>query len=149
MSHYTARPLPHSSALVMFLAKQLDELKGDTTLREIAVKLGYSQGNIISMFKSGECKIPLEKVPALAEALDVDVAHLMRLGLEQYWPDKMNVITEVFSRMVTANEMAFLMEVRKLTNHADPQLTLTTINGRAIPQEIAGVALKVGARGND
>ena len=120
-----SRTLPHAqTALAKFLSTKLTELKGEITLREIAAKLGYPKGNIISMFRTGECRVPLDKIPALAAALHVDVAHLMRLGLEQYWPDKMQVITEVFSRVVTTHEMALISELRKRTNNSDPKLRL-------------------------
>ena len=117
------RSEPHSK-LARFLDKRLDELKGTTTLLEIARKLGYPRGHIISMFRADQAKVPLDKIPVLAEALDVDVGHLMRLGLEQYWPDKMEVITRVFSRIVTENEFELILEIRERTKDADPKLTI-------------------------
>lgn len=109
--------------MAKYLDKQLGALKGEMTLREVAAKLGYPKSNIISMFRTGETKVPLDKIPALADALHVDVAHLMRLGLEQYWPEKMSVITEVFSRMVTAHEMELVELFRDVVKDADPKLT--------------------------
>ena len=38
------------------------------------------------MFKRGEVKVPLNKIPLLAKAINADPAHLFRLALEQYWP---------------------------------------------------------------
>ncbi len=118
--------------LAAFLDKRLDELKGTATLAEIARKMGYPRGHILSMFRADQAKVPLEKIPALAEALDVDVGHLMRLGLEQYWPDKMDVITKVFSRIVTDNEFELVREIREWTSDADPKLTLRDL--RHLPE---------------
>jgi len=112
------------TAMAKFLSRKLTELKGEKTATEIARSLGYNQGNLISMFKRGEAKVPLDKIPALAKALNVDIAHLMRLGLEQYWPDKLAVISHAFGHIVTANELALLQEVRERTDNLDPKLSV-------------------------
>lgn len=109
------------SRMARYLGRQIEALKGEVSQREIATKLGYPKSNIISMFKTGEAKVPLDKIPALAEALHVDVGHLMRLGLEQYWPDKMDVITKVFSRIVTENEYEIVQCIRKAAHDTDPK----------------------------
>lgn len=120
------------SKLAQFLDKRLDELKGTTTLLEIARKMGYPRGHIVSMFRADQAKVPMDKIPALAEALNVDVGHLMRLGLEQYWPDKMDVITKVFSRIVTENEFELIQEIRERTKDADPKVTVRDL--RHLPE---------------
>jgi hypothetical protein len=112
------------SKLAQFLDKRLGELKGTATLAEIARKMGYPRGHILSMFRADQAKVPLDKIPALAEAIEVDVGHLMRLGLEQYWPDKMGVITKVFSRIVTESEFELIQEIRERTADSDPKLTV-------------------------
>jgi hypothetical protein len=124
MTTSIARTAHPGSKLAQFLDKRLDELKGTTTLAEIARKIGYPRGHIISMFRANQAKVPLHKIPALAEALDVDVGHLMRLGLEQYWPGKMDVITKVFSRIVSDNEFELIQEIRDRTKDADPELSI-------------------------
>lgn len=135
-----------ATKMAHFMQRRLQELEGEISQTEIAHKLGYPKSNIISMFKTGETKVPLDKIPALAEALHVDVAHLMRLGLEQYWPDKMNVITEVFSRMVTANELELLREIRRRTKDADPELSIGG-SGELIVSSTQGAG-RMGAREN-
>lgn len=110
------------TAMAKFLTKRINELKPDLTQREIAQRLGYTGINFVSMMKTGAARVPLEKVPRLAEILDVDVAHLVRLGLEQYWPAP-EVVAKVLSAPVTKNEMALLWLVRKVTNYTDPELT--------------------------
>src|ERR1700722_20655079 len=76
------------SAIAKYINKKIDELKGVKTQREIAQEAGYEMPNIISMFKRGESKVPLEKIPLLSKALGVDPAHLFRLALEHYWPNR-------------------------------------------------------------
>ena len=78
---------------------------------------------MISMFKRGETKVPLEKIPALARALRVDPGHLFRLALEQYWPDRGEVIEQIFGNTVSANEYEIVREIRALSDNADPSMT--------------------------
>lgn len=124
MSARTTRVRPYThSKMAQFLTIKIDSLKGEISQREIAERLGYDRANIVSMFKTGDAKVPFEKMPALAEVLGVDLAHLVRLGLEQYWPERMNVIARVFRRVVTENEMELIQEIRVVTDHADPKIT--------------------------
>jgi transcriptional regulator with XRE-family HTH domain len=76
------------SAIAKYIDKKIDELKGVKTQREIAAEIDYDKPNMISMFKRGEARVPLDKIPLLAKALGVDPAHMFRLALEQYWPDR-------------------------------------------------------------
>jgi len=118
----SGRGQPYSqSRMARYLDRQIDALKGEVSQRDIAMKLGYPRSNIISMFKTGDAKVPLDKIPALAEALHVDVSHLMRLGLEQYWPDKMDVIAKVFARSVTENEYEIVECIRKASHDSNPK----------------------------
>ena len=92
------------STIARYLDKQIDTLKGVKTQREIAFEIGYEKPNMISMFKRGEVKVPLDKIPALAKAVNADPGHLFRLALEQYWPTLGETIQRIFGRTVTANE---------------------------------------------
>jgi hypothetical protein len=62
------------------------------------------------MFKHGEVKVPLDKIPALAKAIEADPGHLFRLALEQYWPELAATVAEIFGRVVTANEEEILIK---------------------------------------
>ncbi len=110
------------TAMVKFLTKRIDELKPELTQREIARRMGYRCVNFVSMMKTGAARVPLEKLPALAEILGVDPAHLVRLGLEQYWPE-IDVVSKVLPPPVTKNEMALLRLIRKATDYTDPEVT--------------------------
>src|SRR5947209_7699722 len=105
MKKETRPGMPFSnSSIAKFLDRQIHKLNGVKTQREIAVEIGYDKPNMISMFKRGEMKVPLEKIPALAKAVEADPAHLFRLALEQYWPSLGETIQTIFGRTVTANE---------------------------------------------
>lgn len=58
----------------------------------ITAYLDYPHPNIIFAFRSGSCRVPLHKLPALAKAIEVDPAELLRLGLAEYNPDLLSVI---------------------------------------------------------
>ena len=68
--------------IARFLDRQIDTLKGVKTQREIVGEMGYEKPNIISMFKSGQVRVPLDKIPALARAIEIDTADLFRLAVE-------------------------------------------------------------------
>lgn len=110
-----------NSAIAKFLDKQIDSLKGVKTQREIADEIGYDKPNMISMFKRGETKVPLDKIPQLAKALGVDAGHLFRLALEQYWPDQAKLILGIFGRTATENEETILLKKwRAASQDLDP-----------------------------
>ena len=110
------------SAIARYLDKQIDSLKGVKTQREIAAEIGYDKPNLISMFKRGETKIPLDKIPLLAKAVGADASHLFRLALDQYWPGLKPTIDEIFERqMASKNETeVFLHKWRAATGNVDP-----------------------------
>lgn len=110
-----------SSAIAKFLDKQIDSLKGVKTQRQIAAEIGYDKPNMISMFKRGETKVPLDKIPQLAKALGVDAGHLFRLALEQYWPEHGKTILGIFGCIATENEEAILLKKwREASRNMDP-----------------------------
>lgn len=132
MTPSTVKPgMPFAgSPIAGCLTRQIDALAGKKTQREIAFEIGYDKPNMISMFKRGETKVPLEKIPLLAKALGVDPIHLFRLGLEQYWPDRQETIAGMFDQggLITNNEFSLIKEVRNITN-ADPALSLNIKRG--------------------
>lgn len=110
------------TSLVKFLARRIDQLKPNLTQREIAHRLGYTCVNIVSMMKTGAARVPFEKIPRLAEILEADPAHLLRLGFAQYWPEFAVALT-VLPAPVTKHEAAILSLIRDVTDNADPELT--------------------------
>ncbi len=110
------------------LAKYLDqrvlELKGRKTQGEIAAEAGFANPNMLTMLKQGATRVPLDRVPALAQALDCDPAWLLRLALEQgEGSTAAAAIYEIMGPMVTANERAWLAEIRDASGDSDPRLT--------------------------
>lgn len=114
---------PGGSKFAGYIAKQIDIL--GKKQREIAAALGYPKPNIITMFKQGLTKVPIEKVPALAKVLGLDPAHLLTLAVREYLPDTLTTIQETFGRgaTVSAREYEIAEYIREITKDADPPLT--------------------------
>ena len=117
--------------LALFLEKRLLELRGTKSQADIAAEAGFISPPMIAMLKSGASKLPLDRVPSLAKALDVDPAHLLLLALEQTAGDTAaRAIMEICNTVVSRNEVAWLEEIRASSGDADP--TLTTKSRTAI-----------------
>lgn len=91
--------------------------------KDIAEALGYDNPNVITMFKQGKTKLPLNKVGQLAKVLGVDPVHLLRLVMNEYCPDTWQAIQHlVGNSLITANEMTLVEIVRKTCGAVDLEL---------------------------
>lgn len=82
---------------------------------EIAAQLGYEKPNIITMFKQGKTKMPIEKVPAFARVMGLDPKRLLRHWLSCYDPALLKIIEEFFGDSISKNERDVLNEIRALS----------------------------------
>ena len=97
---------------------------------QIARECAFPAPNIITMIKQGHTKLPLAKVGAVAKALDLDPAHLLRLALREYLPDTYDAIESVLSpSMLTANEMSMINAYRRATAYSDPEVKVVMCEG--------------------
>ncbi|WP_279357198.1 helix-turn-helix domain-containing protein [Methylobacterium indicum] len=118
----SSRPFENTS-MAQYLRQRIEEMaKKNISQRELAIKAGYDKPNIISMFKRGETKVPFDKVPALAEALEVDLIYLMRLQMEQPGMWDPGIINKMVGRISTENEFEVLNSWRMATNGRDIKL---------------------------
>ncbi|WP_377387786.1 helix-turn-helix domain-containing protein [Rhodobacter lacus] len=122
-----------STEVARFIADRVEALAHRKTQNEIAAEAGFPNANFISILKSGKSKLPLDRVPSLAKALEVDPAYLMRISLEQsVGVTAAKAITEIFGSPVTASERAWLDELRDASGNSDPRITArgrTTLRG--------------------
>lgn len=103
-----------------FIADRLATI--DKTQREVAEACGFETPNIITMFKQGKTKVPLDRIGPLANALDADPAHLLRLAMQEYMPDTWSSIEDILhSTILTANELELVRKYRQVTGDADAQ----------------------------
>lgn len=116
-------PYAHTR-LVAFLQTQILKQRPIKNQVEIAAEAGFRSTNMLSMIKAGKAKLPLDRVPALAKALGCDPRYLFRLAVEQSGGETIRkAMEEIFGAVVSANEVAWLEEIRQASGNADPRLT--------------------------
>jgi len=86
----------NGSLIAKYLTDRIEALKYIKGESEIAAEIGYERSSMISMFKRCKAKVPLDKVPVLARALNVDPARLFYLAVEQYWPGGAEAVARIF-----------------------------------------------------
>ena len=101
----------------------------DKSQRQIAEECGYANPNIISMFKKGHTKVPVEKVPAMAKALGVDPADMLRRAMRETMPAVLQTVEDVMGDLVTVNERKILETIRSASKESDPALSKDTEKG--------------------
>jgi transcriptional regulator with XRE-family HTH domain len=113
---------PKPGAVAEYLAQLID--RSQKTQREIAFKIGYTNPNIITMFKQGLTKVPIEAIPRLANALDEDPAFLLRMALREYMPDVLKTVEGTLGRIITEDEQEILQAIRSVVRkpRATPEL---------------------------
>ena len=112
------------SRLARFITRRVLELKPRKSQHDIAVEAGFVHPNMMSMLKSGASKVPLDRVPALAKALEADPGLVFRLALEQEGSETIRkAFEEIFGTVVSRNEVSWLEEIRDASNHGDPAVT--------------------------
>ena len=93
--------------LAIFIAAQIKASR--RTQREIARDAGIPNSNFLSMIKKGDAKIPLGRIPALADALGIARADLLLRVLEADQPEMFSIIDSVLPDMpVTEDEVAMM-----------------------------------------
>ncbi|WP_425054007.1 XRE family transcriptional regulator [Psychromarinibacter sp. S121] len=118
-------PAPYAdSRLAKFLETEILRMRPVKTQAQIAVEAGFVHANMMSMVKAGRSRLPLDRVPALAKALDCDARYLFRLALEQKNAETDRAAIEaIFGTIVSENEVGWLEELRDASDNRDPRMT--------------------------
>lgn len=83
---------------------------------ELCVAVGFERVIALTLIKAGSMKLPLNKVPALAAALSLDPAAVLRAALVESSPDLLAVIEEVFGpTRLTPTEVNLIKHLRELS----------------------------------
>ena len=113
-----------NSAASLFIAKRIAELSHRKTQSQIAAEAGFVNPNMMVFLKNGRNKLPLDRIPSLVKALEVDPAFLMRLALEQaVGATSAQAILEIFGTPVSENEALWLNALREASQDSDPRPT--------------------------
>ena len=95
------------------------------TQREISDEAGFPNPNIISMFKTGATKLPIERIGPLAKALEVDSAYLLRMVMLEYFPETWEHVENALKSIVlTANEVELIRAYRRVSGDRDGRVTV-------------------------
>lgn len=112
------------TAMAEFLGRRILELRPRKSQSEIAIEAGFPNVNVLSMCKSGANKVPFDRIPALAQALETDPRILLGLALQQSWGSTWaKAIEQILEIVVTPNEAAWIREIRDASGGSDPALT--------------------------
>lgn len=103
-----------------FINKRI--LETGKSQRDIAREAGFNKPNMISMLKTGESKLPLDRVPGMAKALECDIGYLFRLALTQYFDAKI-VAGLMQDLQFTPNETEIIHHIRHVSGGTDPKMT--------------------------
>lgn len=104
-----------------FLSAQID--LSEKSQKQIATEVGFPKPNMITMLKKGESKVPMAKIPSIAEALGIDKLHFYRMVMEEYEPGIWNLLQESILKqpIITDNELSILTLFRDF-NLADMKI---------------------------
>jgi hypothetical protein len=120
----TVRKPYANTRLIPYLEKRILELRSIKNQAEIASEAGFANVNMLAMIKNGATRLPIDRVPALAEALKVDPARLLQLALEQWTGSAAaRAFETIFATVVSSNEVGWLEEIRDASGHSDPVIT--------------------------
>jgi hypothetical protein len=85
----------------------------EKTQIDLARELGYENPNIITMFKKGTTRVPLDKVAPLARALDLDSGELLRQWFATFYPDALPEIEKHLGPVLTRAEKTWVWGLRR------------------------------------
>ncbi|GAC1569098.1 MAG: hypothetical protein NVS3B3_23100 [Aquirhabdus sp.] len=117
----TNTPSKKKLSVAEYISKQIDA--SSKSQKQIAEEVGFPKPNMMTMIKQGASKVPIGKIAALAEALNVEKLYLYKLVMQEYEPETWESIQKSILKqpVVTANELAIIKTLRSL-NYDDVKL---------------------------
>ncbi|MBW4985919.1 helix-turn-helix domain-containing protein [Mameliella sp. CS4] len=76
----------------------------DKTQRELARAAGLPHANVLSMMKTGECKVPISRIPKLSAALGIDTSRFLEIAMQEYHPEIWMTLKEEYSPLLDEAE---------------------------------------------
>jgi hypothetical protein len=80
--------------------------------KEIATAAGFGKPNMISMLKTGDTKLPLARLGSFANAVGADPVALLKLCLQEYYPDVWEAINVHLTAAITPDELRIVTALR-------------------------------------
>jgi hypothetical protein len=85
----------------------------DLTDEQFAQQLGYTNANIITLFRKGMTRLPLDKVVPTARLLGLHPGELLREWFLAYFPVGLMDIEEQMGPILTAEEKSWITGLRR------------------------------------
>jgi hypothetical protein len=124
----------HSTTLLACIESRQTEL--NITDAELGNALGFEKPNVITLIKTGVMRMPLSKVPALAQALNLPASELLETLMRDTMPEVFEVIQQVYQPMVlTDTESRLIKHLRGLTG--DRSCSPLVIDGASVVALVA------------
>ena len=82
------------------------------TLRQICNEVGFARSNVLTMMQNGTCKVPIQRIPALAEACGVPAVPFVRIAMQEYHPEVWHVMEDVLGGFLAEDEVEWLDVLR-------------------------------------
>lgn len=98
--------------------------------KQIARAVGFNHPNVLSMIKAGATRVPLERAPALADALGLDRVAFLTACLCEYQPGLFDVLDEVYGLHHSMDERLLLDTLRRQAGH--PYLAALSDRSRSL-----------------
>ena len=103
---------------------------------DLCAAIGLERAIALGLIKSGSMRMPLTKIPALAVALALDPAELLKLALSEQSPDLLQVIEESFDPLrLTVTEQNLIRHLRELCGDTPGQPIV--LSGRGVVALVA------------
>ncbi len=125
----TLRPrAPYAETdMAKFLDRRIDSLRkisGSERVEEVMAKFISVLPKEVTRFRKGEAKFPLDRIYLLANATSDFPAHLLRMALEQHFPELQDALADLFGYIATPSEAWHLLRKwREATDNLDPDPT--------------------------
>lgn len=81
-----------------FITERIEKI--DKSQKDIAEEADFPKANLITMIKQGKTRVPIDRVPKLARALEVEPAELMKMVLSEYSPEILKAIESTLGEIV-------------------------------------------------
>jgi hypothetical protein len=82
--------------------------RSEFSQRELAAMIGFNHPNVMSMLKTGRMKVPLDRIPDLAWALNADPFVLLVLALNDEHPALLRILQDHMGISVSTLQLASL-----------------------------------------
>lgn len=102
---------PLKQSVAQYLTMHINN--SEKTQRQIALEIGYTKPNIITMFKQGSTKLPLDKIGPIAKALEIEPDELFFKVMTEYMPETFEALTPFMcGKMLSKEELELIDNYR-------------------------------------